>query len=58
MSKWDIKHLSDGEWFTVGNRKNHRDICCHCGLEHKVEFKIKKRKIMFRSWRIGTKKKK
>lgn len=58
MSRWQVRQLEDGEWFKVSNRKDHRDICCECGLEHRTEYKFVKGKLVFRSWQVKKRKKK
>lgn len=51
------EQIYDGQWI-MPKRKYFYEQCCDCGLVHKVEFKVVKRKILFRAWRIKCKKKK
>ena len=46
--KYDNK--KDGEWSKVIGR-NHKIMCCDCGLVHLLDFRIKKGKIEFRGFR-------
>ena len=35
----DVYVVTDGEWLPIGAFRHH--ICCGCGMEHKVETRIK-----------------
>jgi hypothetical protein len=41
------KHLTEGEWERPLHR-GYRLACCHCGLVHKVDFRIVNREVQFR----------
>lgn len=43
-----VVHLEDGEWFRVP-MKDHREMCCGCGLVHDVEYRKVGRRIEFRA---------
>ena len=47
----------DGEWIRP-TRKNYFIKCCDCGLEHRIDFRIKNRHIEFRAFRIKRRKRK
>ena len=47
----ETTHLSEGQWFRVANRKDHYEVCCDCGLEHRVEYRVRNGKLEFRAWR-------
>jgi len=48
LSKY--KEQYNGEWIQP-IRKGYKMMCCDCGLVHKLDFRIKKRKIQFRAFR-------
>ena len=42
----------DGEWIRP-TRKNYFIKCCDCGLEHKIDLRIKNKHIEFRAFMIN-----
>jgi len=40
----------EGEWATTTRRGN-KIACCDCGLVHRIDFKIKNRGILYRTFR-------
>lgn len=44
------KQIKDGEWETP-LMSRYKAVCCYCGLVHRMQFKIKGRRVMFRCWR-------
>jgi hypothetical protein len=38
--------ISDGVWYALGNYD--RQICCGCGLHHRLEYKLEKGRIFER----------
>jgi hypothetical protein len=48
----DVIQLVDRQWCRV-NMKDHREVCCDCGLAHDVQFRKAGRHIEFRATRNG-----
>ena len=40
----------EGEWIQPV-KKGYKLRCCDCGLVHKMDFRIKKRRVQFRAFR-------
>jgi len=40
---------ADGQWFQPKGR--YRIACCHCGLVHRMEFRVVGGVIQLRAWR-------
>ncbi len=45
-----FKKTKEGEWVQPV-KKGYLMKCCDCGLIHKIDFRIKKKKIQFRAFR-------
>jgi hypothetical protein len=39
----DIHHVQDGEWYDVA--KNKFEICCDCGLTHRMKYRQKGKRL-------------
>ncbi len=46
---------SDGEW--VQPKRGFRMKCCDCGLVHRMEFRVRARRVQFRAFRVRRRKK-
>lgn len=40
---------TDGEW--IEPLPGYRMACCDCGLVHRMQFRVSKRKVQLRAWR-------
>lgn len=54
-----IIQVKDGQWF-IPKLSGHRLVCCNCGLQHDVDFKIyhngeHELKLAMRAYRLKTK---
>lgn len=43
-----VVHVEDGEWVTIAWKKQ-REMCCGCGLEHDVDYRVEDGKLQFRA---------
>jgi hypothetical protein len=43
-----VVHVEDGEWVTIA-WKRQREMCCGCGLEHDVDYRVEDGKLQFRA---------
>lgn len=46
MPKVPTVQIADGAWYALGGYD--RQICCDCGLVHKLEYKLEKGRIFER----------
>ena len=44
----DYRQIYDKKWYEA-TWKGHRDMCCHCGLEHITDWKVENGKLFFRT---------
>lgn len=44
--KTPIVQIIDNRWYALGDYD--RQICCHCGLVHRLEYKLEKGRIFER----------
>jgi hypothetical protein len=49
-----VVHVEDGEWVTIAWKKQ-REMCCGCGLEHDVDYRVEDGKLQFRAVQRGRK---
>lgn len=45
-----FKDLKEGEWVQP-KRKGYKMACCDCGLVHKLDFRVVKRRVQLRAYR-------
>jgi hypothetical protein len=43
MARRRYQHIEDGKWFRPG--KDHKNICCDCGLGHRVNLRTREGQI-------------
>ena len=43
-----VVHVEDGEWVTISWKKQ-REMCCGCGLEHDVDYRVEDGHLQFRA---------
>lgn len=46
----EVVHVDDGEWVTISWNKQ-REMCCECGLQHDVDYRVEDGKLQFRAIR-------
>lgn len=46
MPKYPTVQINDGSWYALGDYD--RQVCCDCGLVHKLEYKLEKGRIFER----------
>jgi hypothetical protein len=52
-----LAQLTDGQWVSPIHR-GYRLACCDCGLEHRMDFRIRKGAVQFRATRVKPRAKK
>jgi hypothetical protein len=47
----NIPTAKDGDWIEVPDSMRQKIVCCDCGLVHRFEFRVVKRKLQWRAYR-------
>lgn len=56
MPRRPVLQVDDGEWVTIAWKKQH-EMCCHCKLEHVVDYQVVNGKLQFRARQLGKRRK-
>lgn len=48
-----VVHVEDGEWVTIAWKKQ-REMCCGCGLQHDVDYRVESGNLQFRAVQLRS----